>query len=425
MSEQENSPIDKTTLKPAEENPWYVLATICNKDLIMPVDGTIRGAAEFLAFLDRYRSKDIWNAWAFSKLGDEQKATLRDERPDLTEHLSEWDEISEDINEKIEKRCGRSLPSLLHGIEFSEVDFVEDIQFANFIFPSKVSFNKAKFSGTANFNNAVFFDNVVFEDTSFLKETAFGKVISSKVCVFKKTRFSEHAFFDDAKFNDIRFISTAFDRYLFFRRIRVNQNSCFVDCDFPKSCSLREARFEKGYPILEGTILAENTLITAKEEYWPDPKKCEQSPEEARASCEVLRHTLNNQGLPEQAHFFFRREMQFAGRIGSLWQRLPYKLFGWLSNYGYSIYRPVFGLIALWLGFASVYKVFSSLTFTESLGLSIASLFQFTGWQRVYFSEVMADIPVWLKILAGFQTIAGIVLLFLLGLGLRNRFRFK
>jgi hypothetical protein len=172
-------------------------------------------------------------------------------------------------------------------------------------------------------------------------------------------------------------------------------------------------------------VFQEKINISTGQEYWPDPKKCEQSPEEARASCEVLRHAMNNQGLPEQAHFFFRREMQFAGRMGSLWQRLPYKLFGWLSDYGYSIYRPALWLIALWLGFASVYMVFSNLSYTESLGLSIASLFQFTGWQRVYFSELMQCLPVWLKILAGSQTIAGIVLLFLLGLGLRNRFRFK
>ncbi|MGB1159153.1 MAG: pentapeptide repeat-containing protein [Porticoccaceae bacterium] len=420
MSEQKYSPIDKTILKPAEENPWYVLATICDEDPIMPVEGTM----EMQVGLHRLMSRDIWNAWAFSKLRDEQKVILKDERPDLIQGLQDWEKISKDTYQRF-KSCKKLFPSLEQGIVFTEIDFIEDTRFENFIFPCDVIFNKAKFSGIANFNNAIFFGNAIFRDTIFSKEIDFCEVIFSKRCIFRRSIFSTNTFFTRAEFNFVDFIDTVCDSTIFFVGTKFNHFSYFGDCEFHGSCRLREARFEKEYPIFEGIVLDEKTTITAKEEYWPDPKKCEQSPEEARASCEVLRHTLNNQGLPEQAHFFFRREMQFAGRIGSLWQRLPYKLFGWLSNYGYSIYRPAFGLIALWLGFASVYKVFSSLTFTESLGLSIASLFQFTGWQRVYFSELMQCLPVWLKILAGSQTIAGIVLLFLLGLGLRNRFRFK
>lgn len=421
MSEQEYSPIDKTALKPAKENPWYVLATICDEDPIMPVGGTM----EMQVGLHRLMSRDIWNAWAFSKLRDEQKVILKDERPDLMEDLPDWDKISTDIYKGFANRCKKSFPSLEQGIVFTEIDFIEDTRFANFIFPCDVIFNKAKFSGIANFYNAIFFGNAIFRDTIFSKEIDFCEVIFSKRCIFRKTTFVENTFFIDATFNYVDFITTVFDRTVYFIRTKFNDSSYFGDCEFHGSVRLREARFEKEYPTFEGTVLDEKTTITAKEAYWPDSKNCKQNPEQPKASCEVLRHTMNNQGLPEQAHFFFRREMQFAGRIGSLWQRLPYELFGWLSDYGYSIYRPAFGLIALWLGFASVYKVFSSLTFTASLGLSIASLIQFTGWQRVYFSELMQCLPVWLKILAGFQTIAGIVLLFLLGLGLRNRFRFK
>ncbi|MDJ0825947.1 MAG: hypothetical protein QNJ16_10635 [Rhodobacter sp.] len=62
----------------------------------------------------------------------------------------------------------------------------------------------------------------------------------------------------------------------------------------------------------------------------------------------------------------------------------------------------------------------------EAVGLSFANLFAFLGFARLYFGEFLAEeAPTWVKVLAGGQTIAGVVLLFFLGLGLRNRFRLK
>ena len=89
------------TLQPAEENPQYVLATICAKDKVMPVDGTM----EMQIGLHRLMSRDIWNAWAFSELRDEQKVILEDERPDLVEDLLDQDKISTEIYKRFANRC--------------------------------------------------------------------------------------------------------------------------------------------------------------------------------------------------------------------------------------------------------------------------------------------------------------------------------
>lgn len=503
MSEQENSPIDKTKLKPAEENPWYVLATIYGEE---PDNKT------------HIKNRMVWNSWAVSKLNEEQKQVIAKKRLGILDNVPNWDDIHQEVAKRFEKRlAGRKLPNPCTEIDFSFTCFVRRICFRVFIFPLGIDFSQSIFTEGADlrkgiflaganfgrtifadktlFNNAMFFDYALFKKavfqghplfkgttffsrdksvvfiesafnvgavfrettfhgdatfrgadffdyTSFHNATFFGsanfsradfyehapfsKVTFSGSANFRETTFSKIATFPKTTFNALAsFKNTTFEGHSYFRDTEFMIESIFTDCQFNEPCNLSSTKFKTVYPILEGTKLHEKTILVTNPNDWPDPKNYKQNPKQARASCEVLRHSMNNQGLPEQAHFFFRREMAFAGRMGSLGQRLPYKLFGWLSDYGYSIYRPALWLIALWLGFASVYKVFSSLSFTESLGLSIASLLQFTGWQRVYFSEVMADLPVWLKILAGFQTIAGIVLLFLLGLGLRNRFRFK
>ena len=404
MSEKEYRQIEKASLKPAKENPWYVLATIYGEE---PDDET------------QYKNHQAWNSCVISTLNDKDKLAIDISSRVSLEEIPKWegeDGIKEEITKLFKRRLPcEELPNTDTWIDFEAINFPKKVDFRHFIFPIRASFKGSEFSEDVTFSYALFCHMVHMGNVTFAGKAEFIAVTFQEITLFK-----EADFVGDAKFG-----FTIFKESSNFRETRFHSQGNFYECTFSKPSNFFCAKFFKQFPELTNAVFQEKINISTGQEYWPDPKNCEQNPEQAKASCEVLRHTMNNQGLPEQAHFFFRREMQFAGRIGSLWQRLPYKLFGWLSNYGYSIYRPAFGLIVLWLGFASVYKVFSSLSFTESLGLSIASLFQFTGWQRVYFSELMECLPVWLKISAGFQTIAGIVLLFLLGLGLRNRFRFK
>ena len=57
---------------------------------------------------------------------------------------------------------------------------------------------------------------------------------------------------------------------------------------------------------------------------------------------------------------------------------------------------------------------------------SFGNLFGFLGINRLYFTELLRDhIPDGLQLVSGMQTVAGVILLFFLGLGLRNRFRLK
>jgi len=96
--------------------------------------------------------------------------------------------------------------------------------------------------------------------------------------------------------------------------------------------------------------------------------------------------------------------------------------------------RPACGLLGMWLVPAMIYlgalvRPFhdgtSDLSWPGALGLSFANLFAFFGLNGLYFETVIDGFGPWLSFLAGLQTVTGFILVFFLGLGLRNRFRLK
>ncbi|SLN47105.1 hypothetical protein ROA7450_02328 [Roseovarius albus] len=155
-------------------------------------------------------------------------------------------------------------------------------------------------------------------------------------------------------------------------------------------------------------------------------------------SCAIIRHALSKQNLPEDEHFFFRREMEAARQIGTFAQRLPYTFYKQLSNYGHSIEKPANALAFLWLVGVSLFSLhfcwgwfalvgnIDNPTFNTAMGLSFSNMFPPFGFGRLYFTgEFMRELPPILQVFSAFQTVMSLPLLFFLGLGLRQRFRLK
>jgi hypothetical protein len=62
----------------------------------------------------------------------------------------------------------------------------------------------------------------------------------------------------------------------------------------------------------------------------------------------------------------------------------------------------------------------------QAIGLSFANTFGVLDIRKDFIDpDVLQNLPGWLKVVSAIQTIFGIVLLFLFGLGIRNRFRMK
>lgn len=378
MSEKDNA-----ELKPAEENPWYVLATLYGEEPDI---------------LTLCRNRAAWDSF----FNSEKKV-----KPSM-----------EEISKHFKKRLpNQNLPDRKFGIDFSNTDFKKKLDLTNFNFPQLANFNGSKFAKGLSLYAATFDSDALFRKT--------------KLCVcadFRRARFEGEATFVESDFHtnkSLKFDWAVFKYSCDFMMVTFHGPSSFKNCQFIGPCNLSGAKFKNKYPVLEGAVLHQKTTVSAKKEYWPDPKNYKQYLEEAKATCEILREQMEAQGLHEQAHFFFRREMHFARKTGSFWQAIPNWFFYFLSDYGYSILRPVIGLLSCWITGALIYFGTTKLTFGGSMGLSVSNLLQITGLQRVYWSDVIECLPWGLKFLGGAQTLLAVPLLFLLLLGLRNRFRLK
>jgi hypothetical protein len=243
----------------------------------------------------------------------------------------------------------------------------------------------------------------------FINEASFARVV-----------FSDFAYFIDTQFGNDEGPSDCV--------------AIFADCHFEKPTNFRNARFRDNFPDFSGAILHANTDFTAHADLWPQAIG-DRDLAAAKETCGTIRQVLTQQGRIEDAHFFYRREMTYAGRIGHLFERLPYQLFGLVSDYGHSISRPIIGLFGLWSVGTLVYLIsFAARDVAAGVqridlsaaGRSFANMFKFLGFQRSYFEPALIrEMSGGLKVWGGCQTIVAFALLFFLGLALRTRFRLK
>ncbi|MCA8835090.1 MAG: pentapeptide repeat-containing protein, partial [Proteobacteria bacterium] len=87
-------------------------------------------------------------------------------------------------------------------IDFSGVEFENDINFSNFIFPVKTDFSNTTFLKDALFTDAVFLENAEFKNAKFNGERAkFKKAVFKKIANFEKATFKHYANFANSKFS--------------------------------------------------------------------------------------------------------------------------------------------------------------------------------------------------------------------------------
>ncbi len=463
-------------LKPANANPWYVLMTLYGEQTGDEIDWELHR-----------RNRAAWNAWAGQALDENEARKVAAKLEIDTNELRSWPILDSEIQrlhqeEMISRNpAGFRYPDLpiaghpidLRGTEFdcsvvwqgtvfgSIVSFTNclfhrEVDFTATVYCNAAAFDLCNFLGKLSFEGSTFFDSASFLDTKFAESSNFNE---SEFCVavsysgaqfakavqFDGAKFEDSAYFCSCKFSrDTEFIGAKFSGLsLFLESVFGNSNDpnsgevYFNDCHFEKSTSFHGSVFRNQYPVFAGTVFHEKTEFTAKDEFWPARSKS-YSPEASKETCATIRHILAKQGLPEEEHFFFRREMDLARRIYPFWQRLPYWFFGVTSRYGESIARPVYALLVLLgLGASAFAGFFASAAFqvlghsisnpfVAGAGYSFANVFSFFGFGRRYFGVAFEQaMPWYVDIISATQVILGYVFLFFLGLGLRKRFRLR
>ncbi|CAN0223834.1 unnamed protein product, partial [Chrysoparadoxa australica] len=194
--------------------------------------------------------------------------------------------------------------------------------------------------------------------------------------------------------------------------------------------SFENARFVKNAPLFAETTLHEAT--TWHNVQWPiTPTVLKDALRMADAYAH-LRRRANSIQNHEAELDFFAREMRAKRRSEGIGKWLLVTLFEISSNFGRSVSLPLLWMIGLSIYMVPIYDKLIRYAGREPasdmdlLGLSAASLGGFFGIRREFISpELLDSLPYFAVILSNLQSVAGAILVFLIGLALRNRFRIK
>jgi uncharacterized protein YjbI with pentapeptide repeats len=337
----------------------------------------------------------------------------------------------------------------LEGANFKGAQFGRMADFRSVAFSEMADFTRARCQG-ANFRSAVF-DDALFESAD-IRGATFQFAIFSGSALFHKVEFTGadfrsarfsgiadfyHAIFHDfANFRDAVFSRSADFISVHFKNRASFRSTTFVGADFTNAvfsanAIFAGAHFQRFVPDFRGSKMHEATEWDGVT--WPDPPM-----EKSGAQAQVYRYERLKQEMErlkkhQDEQFFFGKEMRarrglaFIGS-GSWLLNYTYWLF---SDYGQSILRPLLGLLGVFVIGAGIlwqYGVMRGMhmKMPAAIGLSFANIFSFLSIKR----EMMA--PEFLQTLSRtghlvsvMQSLLGVLLLFLIGLALRNKLRMR
>ncbi len=444
---------DGLELSPASSNPYYVMATICG-ELGEDYDSELV-----------QRNRRFWNGWACAGMAQPEREALADR---LGLDASELRPLTEEEKDRVKSELaartftGDALPDPSN-VDLSKLYFSNTVVFERFVFAGPAGFSTAHFgrhvgfylahfAGPAEFSDAHFAGSAEFASAHFAGPARFfsahfaGTAYSPSAHFAGPAEFSSAHFAGDAAFYSAHFAESAmfssahFARTAEFDSAYFAGNAEFADGVFGAATSFDMARFQGRVPRFFQRGFHDDTTFTAKKTYWPrvDPKSAARDKDAYRR----LRQVSAAQHNPENEHFFLRQEMACSAEVqDNLLSKWVIKGFGFFSDYGYSVGRPLAGLLGVWaIGALAIQFVFAWAIvygapppgmaavpgFEDALGLGLANTFAIFGFRTFYFGEeYMSSLPAFVKIVCGAQTVLGFIFLFFLGLGLRNRFRLK
>ena len=469
----------KPKLTPANENPWYCLMTLHGEQ---PEGAWWDYDKELHA-----KNRRDWNRWAARALTEDQRNRLleirdvygnplfsRTELENPTE--SEWNTIEK----KFISRIGYvginiTIPNPHHSVRFDSVEFYRALYFSGFIFPNACVFINTRFRRFSSFENAVFinyvnYQNSIFDSMVDFTNIKFFNYVDFPNSIFNSNaNFSNSVFFQQANINSVCFSGEAnfsgakFSRNNFtsFSETKFDNTTDFLNAELEGETSFARAVFKTHPPSFHGAKLNEGTAFDGVA--WPDPPSLPTNPietddaekyklsdwewERARGALEYdiknyqrLKQMMETLKKHEDELEFFAREMackqvlhRANGETGKAWLL---EMYGALSDYGRSVSRPTVWMIVV-LAYSAVMMAammrwapepqLSLLpSLSEAFHLTYANLLSPLNIRKDFFDpEVLKKLPIWVQLISGFQTIAGVFFTFLIGLGLRNRFRMK
>ena len=236
-----------------------------------------------------------------------------------------------------------------------------------------------------------------------------------------------------------RFARASFLRTANFSQSIFEDVADFSGCEFTGPVILAKSQFCAGPPDFRNTLF--KTHVTLHDMHVGTPSEHTGEHADRYRRLKELAATARDH---DRAQAFFANEMRAKrGYETRGLARLPNWIYQVLSHYGKSLLRPALALLATWLVAAAVYFLlacgwcavsrdswraawetlaaalyYSALMLVPALPMSRPRL---SALEDTLFGSDSLHLAVW--IVSTLESVAGIVLLFLFGLALRNRFR--
>jgi uncharacterized protein YjbI with pentapeptide repeats len=363
---------DSRQLTPANENPWYWLATLHGE----------QKEEQWNAELAE-RNRVAWNRWMANALDQEQRNKLVNSGVDATELTPFSEDQQRELLKRFAERAGREGRRPLdldQTIDFSNLRFEHPVYFSGFIFPCSanfsdvtfvrsavfsgaifegaVSFRRVFFSMSANFDGTTFFGGAVFTKATFSTRAGFVAATFSLTAYFDDVTFSSEGYnnyvitpnFSKARFATIAlFLKATFSNQTSFENAVFSGPTIFLDSEFKAYTDFANLRLESSVPDFRGAKLHEATEWHGAS--WPRPPKDKAEVQKQVYAYERLKAEMERLKKHEDEQFFFAKELRARRaleRPGSLKWLLNYA-YEKLSGYGLSMERPIFWLSALFV----------------------------------------------------------------------------
>jgi Pentapeptide repeats (9 copies) len=328
--------------------------------------------------------------------------------------------------------------------DFSSATFCGNANFMSATFSRYAGFLSTTFTGNTNFSSAAFTGNTDFSSATFCGNANFMSSAFSRYAGFRSATFTGSTNFSNATFRgdvagfgsatfagDANFVSATFSRYAGFRKATFRGDGVFTNAEMKGRTSFDDVNFHAP-PQCFNTKLHEGTTWHGAQ--WPKAPRGLQQARKFIDAYERLKLEMDRLKKHGDELDFFAREQQCRRVLLGAWRGLPIAIYGFLSDYGRSYGRPL-SLLAVTVFIGAVIcsadlvgfwtPLLADLDNTgRALGISFSNTLGPLG-KPLMKPEVLVDLPNWLKAIAVIQSILGVALLFLFGLGIRNRFRMK
>jgi hypothetical protein len=480
---------EKPELRPANESPWYCLATLYGEQSGKQDDDLAK------------RNRIAWNRWVAGALTEDKRKALIEKGFPAAELRPLSDAETDALRQSFKARIANEAlepPKAGKDVFFNHLRFDNAVDFSGFLFGSHTYFSSttfsgdayfssatfsgdayfisatfsrvadfgsatfssdayfisATFSGYAGFHSATFSGNAHFDSATFSNTANFGSATFSDTADFGSATFSDTADFGSATFlayaefrlttfsGDAEFRSTTFSVYADFGSTTFSSNTDFASATFSAYPDFGNAKFgsrtmfaaasfEGAVPDFRGASLHEAAEWHGAR--WPRPPQDKKSAQRQVYGYQRLKQEMEKLKKHDDELFFFQKELR--AKRGTFRILSPNwclnALYDVTSSYGQSIVRPFFWLLVLYVSgvifFSNVDVVEGlPLPWIDAASLSFANLFSFLSLKRDFFSpEMIAEFSRPVLYASAAESILAVALLFLFGLGLRNRFRIK